>query len=129
MAMTRGCRVIGGCGRRGSIAWSCRAVGAPSRGSWRLHGRAGCYDRQPVKASWTPWQGSRRTKLEASGASGCRLKNSVLTNKYRKEDKKKKRKKRKERVLQIFYSFYLLQGTVLPNVSAKQIHLCYWSCL
>jgi hypothetical protein len=75
---------LSGCG--GAVTWKLEAPWPP-----------GCCDRQPVKALWTPWQGFRRTKLEASGASGCRLKNSVLTNKYRKEDKKRRERKEKKR--------------------------------
>jgi hypothetical protein len=59
------------------------AAEAPSHRVVKLSGRchvevggsvaAGCCDHQPIKALWMPWQGFRRTKLEASGASGCHL--------------------------------------------------------
>ena len=91
------------------------ATGAPLHGPARLPGRrrvdlpghgrvgaplaAGCYDCQPVRALWPPWQGFRRTKLEASGCEWMRPcdSDSKLADKNEKEEKKKeKRKKRKK---------------------------------
>ena len=63
----------GGVGRGGNADKVAESLGRAAGGPpWR--GRVGaswslCCVRQLVKAMWTPWQGFRRTKLEASGAS------------------------------------------------------------
>ena len=108
----------------------CVAAGALSHGLARLRGRClmelpgrgrvgapwppRCCDHQLVKAPWTPWQGFRRTKLEASGCEWMRPHIADKDDKEeKKKEKRKKRKNKKERKEKIGYYVSPLINCVL----------------